>query len=157
MNTRTALMLATALAVSVVPLSSRAKTWQASAGFQSLDEGIQVLGFIPNELWVHVGDSIMWTFPAGEIHTVTFLKPGQVRPPRPNAPGVVGGCPGTTSDDSSFDGSACLTSVELLDGLYREFSDRRELQSRLPGACQHDRTGLCPRTIRGASLSADLL
>src|SRR6266851_2703994 len=93
-------------------------TWQTTGGTQSADEGIQALAFFPNELWVHVGDSITWTFPTPEIHTVTFLKqdttPQQVRPPRPGVPG--GGCPGTTPDGSSFDGSTCLTSPELVDG-----------------------------------------
>jgi plastocyanin len=95
-------------------------TWQASAGSQSTDEGIQALAFLPNELWIHAGDSITWTFPTPEIHTVTFLKqdtaPEQVRPPRP---GAGGGCSpppgGTTPDKSSFDGSTCLTSPELID------------------------------------------
>jgi plastocyanin len=91
---------------------------QAVAGAQSADNGKQALAFLANELWVHVGDSITWTFPTAEIHTVTFLKqnstPQQVRPPRPGVPG--GGCPGTTPDFSSFDGSTCLTSPELVDG-----------------------------------------
>src|SRR6266581_3696172 len=93
-------------------------TWQTTGGTQSTDEGIQALAFFPNELWVHVGDSITWALPTPEIHTVTFLKqnitPQQVRPPRPGVAG--GGCPGTTPDGSSFDGSTCVTSPELVDG-----------------------------------------
>jgi len=117
MNRRSALILATALAVSVVLPSSWAATWQAAAGAQTSDEGIQALAFFPNELWVHAGDSITWTFASDEVHTVTFLKPGQVRPPRAGALGVaVSGCPGTTPDHSSFDGSTCVTSPILLDG-----------------------------------------
>lgn len=91
---------------------------QVVAGAQSHDAGRQALAFLPNELWVHVNDSITWTFPTPEIHTVTFLKqdavPQQVRPPRPGLPG--GGCPETTPDGSSFDGSTCVTSPELVDG-----------------------------------------
>src|ERR1700758_5416777 len=103
-----------ALAVLIAPGAvCAATTWQATAGVQTTDEGIQALAFLTNELWIHVGDSITWTFPAPEIHTVTFLKPGQVRPPRP---GVGGGCPGTTPDGSSFDGSTCVTSPELVNG-----------------------------------------
>jgi plastocyanin len=101
------------LAIALCPQAVQATTWQALAGAQSTDEGIQALAFLTNELWIHVGDSITWTFPAPEIHTVTFLKPGQVRPPRP---GVGGGCPGTTPDGSSFDGSTCVTSPELVNG-----------------------------------------
>jgi plastocyanin len=96
------------LAVVIAPQVVHGATWQAIVGAQSTDEGIQALAFLSNELWIHAGDSITWTFPTPEIHTVTFLKPGQVRPPRPGVPG--GGCPGTTADGSSFDGSECVTS-----------------------------------------------
>jgi plastocyanin len=102
------------LAVAIVPRAVWATTWQSVAGVQSFDEAIQVDAFLPNELWVHVGDSIAWTFPALEIHTVTFLKPGQIRPPRPGA--ANGGCPGTTPDHSNFDSSTCVTSDELVGG-----------------------------------------
>jgi plastocyanin len=99
------------------PPAAQAATWQATAGAQSRDMGKQALAFLANELWVHAGDSITWTFPTPEIHTVTFLKqdisPQQVRPARP---GVGGGCPGTTADGSSFDGSTCVTSPELVNG-----------------------------------------
>jgi plastocyanin len=91
---------------------------QATAGAQSADLGKQALAFLPNELWVHSGDSVTWTFPTDEIHTVTFLKqnatPQQIRPPRPGVPG--GGCPGTTPDGSSVNGSKCVTSSELVSG-----------------------------------------
>ena len=66
---------------------------------------------MPNELWVHIGDSIRWTFPTHERHTLTFLKPGQTRPPSFGPIfGVPVGCPGLTPDGSSFDASACVTS-----------------------------------------------
>jgi len=110
-----------ALSILIAPRAVyAAKIWQAAAGAQSSDEGIQALAFLPNELWIHTGDSITWTFPTPEIHTVTFLRqdttPEQLRPPRP---GAGGGCSpppgGTTPDKSSFDGSTCLTSPELID------------------------------------------
>jgi len=91
----------------------QAEEWQAIASAQSEDKGKQLGAFLPNELWVHVGDSITWTFAADFLHTVTFLKqdttPQQIRP-------LGGGCPGTTPDSSSFDGSACVTSGALGDG-----------------------------------------
>jgi len=95
------------LAVVIAPQVAHATVWQAIVGAQTTDEGIQALAFLSNELWIHAGDSITWTFPTHEIHTVTFLKPGHVRPPRP---GAGGGCPGTTPDGSTFDGSKCVTS-----------------------------------------------
>src|SRR6516162_3988499 len=60
-----ALTLAVAVAVMVVPQAGSATMWQALAGAQNFDEAIQVEAFLPNELWVHAGDSITWTFPAG--------------------------------------------------------------------------------------------
>jgi|RhiMetdeSRZDD1v2_1073273.scaffolds.fasta_scaffold133373_2 plastocyanin len=107
-----------ALALLIAPQSIQAEaTWQATAGAQSSDMGRQALAFLVNELWIHAGDSITWTFPTPEIHTVTFLKqdttPQQVRPARP---GAGGGCPGTTPDGSSFGGSTCVTSPELVNG-----------------------------------------
>ena len=106
-----------ALALLIAPQSVQAATWQATAGAQSSDMGRQALAFLVNELWIHAGDSITWTFPTPEIHTVTFLKqntiPQQIRPPRP---GAGGGCPGTTPDGSNFDGSTCVTSPELVNG-----------------------------------------
>jgi len=111
------IFLILALAIFIAPRAVCAATWKATVGAQSTDEGIQALAFLPNELWIHAGDSITWTFPTPEIHTVTFLKqdttPEQVRPPRPGIP-VVGGCPGTTPDGSSFDGSTCVTSGDEL-------------------------------------------
>ena len=109
-----------ALSILITPRVACAATWQATVGSQSADKGIQALAFLPNELWIHAGDSIKWTFPTHEIHTVTFLQqsfltnPQQVRPARP---GAGGGCPGTTPDQPvppSFDGSTCVTSGDDL-------------------------------------------
>src|SRR5260370_11624843 len=87
------------LAGVMVPVSAQAETWQATVGAQSEDKGRQVVAFLPNELWIHVGDSIQWTVKADEIHTITFLTAGQIRPPF----GV--GCPGFSFGAASFDGS----------------------------------------------------
>jgi hypothetical protein len=32
--------------------------WHATVGAQSQDKGRQALAFLPNEIWIHVGDSI---------------------------------------------------------------------------------------------------
>ena len=95
----------------------QAKEWQATVGAESPDRGSQALAFLPNELWVDTGDSIRWTFPTHERHTLTFLKPGQTRPPGFGPIfGIPVGCPGVTPDGSSFDGSACVTTGILLSG-----------------------------------------
>jgi plastocyanin len=94
--------------------ASVAAQTQASAGAASTDQGRQALAFLPNELWIHTGDSITWTFPTDEIHTVTFLRTNpspQIRPP------FSIGCPGTTPSGSSYaGGAACLNSGTLLGG-----------------------------------------
>ena len=38
--------------------------WNASVGAQSKDKSHQALAFLPNEIWIHAGDSIAWTFNA---------------------------------------------------------------------------------------------
>ena len=86
------------------------RTWQALAGAQSPDSAVQVIAFLPNEMWICAGDSIAWSFPTPERHTATFLTPGQVRPP------FSVGCPGTTpSLLSSFDNSSCVNSGPVTD------------------------------------------
>ena len=93
----------------------QATEWQSIVGAESPDRGSEALAFLPNELWIHPGDSIRWVYPTHERHTLTFLKPGQTRPPGFGPTfGVVVGCPGVTPDGSSFDGSSCVTSDVLL-------------------------------------------
>jgi plastocyanin len=93
-----------------LPLSAWADTWQLQVGAQNGDKAHQALAFLPNEIWIHEGDSVTWTFAAGEVHTVTFLKPGQVRPNR--FTGCPGGLPpdGRTPDFSVFVNTACVNS-----------------------------------------------
>jgi plastocyanin len=87
-----------------------ATVWNADVGAENQDRGNQALAFLTNQLWIHTGDSIRWTFPTHELHTLTFLKPGQTRPAGFGPVfGVPIGCPGLTPDGSSFDGSACVT------------------------------------------------
>jgi plastocyanin len=91
----------------------QAAVWNADVGVQSTDEGNQGLGFLPSELWIHAGDSIAWRFPTAELHTVSFLTAGQIRPPF--LPVNVG-CLGTTPDGSSVTGAACVNSGVLVSG-----------------------------------------
>ncbi len=66
--------------LAVSPATLAATTWHDVVGAETHDEGIQANAFLPNDLTIDVGDSITWTFPTGEIHTVTFLS-GGARPP----------------------------------------------------------------------------
>jgi plastocyanin len=100
-----------------------AEQWTAAVGAENADLGSQALAFLPNQLWIHAGDSILWTSLTHEKHTVTFLKPAQPGPPPQPAQtrppgfgpvfGVLVGCPGTTASGSSFDGTSCVTSDVL--------------------------------------------
>ena len=88
----------------------QAESWQVAVGAQSNNKGRQALAFLPNEIWIHAGDSITWKVSTDEIHTVTFLKDGAVRLP------FTAGCPGTTPDGSAFDGSACVNAGPMVNG-----------------------------------------
>ena len=94
------------LALLILPQMVQAQ-WTATVGAQTDDKGIQALAFLPNEIWIHAGDRITWTFQADENHTVTFLRAGQVRPD------FHVGCPGFSSDPAIFDGSTCVTTPEM--------------------------------------------
>lgn len=81
--------------------------WTASVGAQSSDMGRQALAFLPNEIWIHAGDSITWKLVTDEPHTVTFLIANQIRNP------FNVGCPGYSPDNSPFDGTACVSTPPL--------------------------------------------
>jgi plastocyanin len=99
------------LLASTSPRTVRAQmTWNVLVGAQTHDKAIQASAFLPNEIWIHAGDTITWRFDADDIHTVTFLTAGQVRPPFPV------GCPGFSSSPATFDGSACVTTPPLVTG-----------------------------------------
>jgi plastocyanin len=84
--------------------------WNATVGAQSRDLGRQVLAFLPNEVWIHAGDSITWILATDEPHTVTFLIANQIRNP------FSVGCPGYSNSPASFDGSTCVSSPPLAPG-----------------------------------------
>jgi plastocyanin len=84
--------------------------WLANVGAESPDEARQADAFLPNEIWIHAGDNITWTFvPQNEIHTVTFLTLGQVRPSF-----AAGTC--NAPSGSSFNGNSCVSSAPSSNG-----------------------------------------
>ena len=110
---RWALVLLAAFTVAVlsIPQTMQAQQdWQAAVGAQSSDKAHQAQAFLPNELWIHAGDTITWTAKADNIHTVTFLTATQV------VPSFQAGCPGFSPSTTSFDGSACISTPPLLRG-----------------------------------------
>jgi len=89
-------------------------------GAESQDQGRQAMAFLPNELWIHAGDSVTWTSGAHEDHTITLLKQtatgastaGTSRPAFTAGclAGNQGGASSTTPDRSIFNGSGCVNS-----------------------------------------------
>jgi plastocyanin len=84
--------------------------WQATVGAQDENKGRQVVAFLPNELWIHAGDTIEWNVKADEIHTITFLTAAQIRPP------FDVGCPGFSFGAAIFDGSTCVSTPPMVSG-----------------------------------------
>ncbi len=79
-------------------------SWSLQAGASSVQEANQGLQFYPTSMTIDAGDSVTWTFPAGEPHTVTFLGP-RASPPPPNDPSVQAPAGG-----SSYDGTVYTSS-----------------------------------------------
>src|SRR5690349_18268878 len=86
------------------------QNWNAKVGAETPGMGRQALAFLPNEIWIHAGDSVTWTFNSDEIHTVSCLVVGQIFPPFPL------GCPGCSFGAASFDGSPCVTTPPTVKG-----------------------------------------
>jgi plastocyanin len=106
-----AMALSAVLVSLAIPQGVRAQQiWRATAGAQSKDMGKQAIAFLPNELWIHAGDSITWTSASGDIHTVSFFIAGQ-----PYADFTVG-CPGYSPSGVSFNGLACVSAPPLVAG-----------------------------------------
>jgi plastocyanin len=93
----------------VSPPQSQAQpqTWHIQAGTSSQQEAYQGLQFYPNAITIDAGDTITWTFPSGEPHTVTLLGP-KSSPPPPTDPSVAQPAGGTTYDGSTYTSSGFL-------------------------------------------------
>lgn len=101
-----------ALAAFAFPSAAQAQqNWHLAVGAETKDMGRQAIAFLPNEIWIHAGDSITWTWQSDEIHTLSFLTPGQTVPVD-----FTQGCPGFGASGSPFDGSACLTTPPMVKG-----------------------------------------
>lgn len=97
--------------------SARPRIWQAITGIQSKDQAIQGMAQLPGRLWVNVGDTVVWTAKGGDIHTVTFLKPGQQPPPfNQNDPLQVLPQGGHVYDGKSYYNSGLISAMPGLPG-----------------------------------------
>ena len=91
--------------------------WHATVGAQSHDKGHQALAFLPNEIWIHAGDSVMWQWDVDEIHTLSFLRPGQIRQPFPFGCGHPPATVVFATDPATVDGvSPCVSTPPLVKG-----------------------------------------
>lgn len=98
-------------ALSVSQTAQAQQNWHANVGAETKDMAQQALAFLPNEIWIHVGDTITWTWQSDEIHTLTFLTLGQIYPFD-----FTVGCPGFSLGSASFDGSACVSTPPMVKG-----------------------------------------
>jgi plastocyanin len=94
----------------IVRSAQAQQVWKAIVGAESKDMARQAMAFLPNELWIHEGDSIMWTSGTGEIHTVSFFIANQ---PYTN---FNVGCPNYSASGSSFNGTKCVSAPPLIKG-----------------------------------------
>jgi plastocyanin len=86
---------------------THATVWSVQAGVSSQSEAYQGLQFYPNAITIDAGDTVTWTFPTGEPHTVTLLGP-RSSPPPPTDPSVPQPAGGTTYDGSTYTSSGFL-------------------------------------------------
>ncbi len=107
-------VLVGALSVPLV-LAHRAsgpRTWNAVVGIESPDHAVQGMSILPTQLWINVGDTVVWTFKSGEPHTVTFLQPGEQLPQfNPTDPLQVKQQGGTNYDGKSYYNSGLMSSL----------------------------------------------
>jgi len=103
--------LLVAVVLSLAHVARAEQNWNATVSGQSKDMAKQAVAFLPNEIWIHAGDSITWTFASGDVHTVTFLTVGQLYPFD-----FTQGCPPISPSGSTFDGSTCVSSAPSVAG-----------------------------------------
>jgi plastocyanin len=87
----------------------KSRTWHAVVGVESRDHAIQGLVFLPTVLYINVGDTVVWTANAGDIHTVTFLRPGQPLPPFTGSPEQINRVGGNVYNGKDYFNSGLLS------------------------------------------------
>ena len=77
------MLLVSFLSISLASANGTPKprTWHVNVSVENKNHAIQGMAFLPGVLWINVGDTVVWTVKAGDIHTVTFLEPGKTPPP----------------------------------------------------------------------------
>jgi plastocyanin len=92
------------------PVVAQTQTWKVTAGASSQNEALEALLYYPAAITIDAGDSIVWTAPAAEPHTISFPIAGQkpVAPTDPTAALPEGG--------TSYDGTAYVSSGFIAEG-----------------------------------------
>lgn len=88
--------------------SASTAQWRLNAGGSSHSEAYQALAFFPSTVTVDAGDTVTWTYPSAEPHTVTFLAAGQATPPPPSDPNNPKPAGGATYDGSTYTSSGFI-------------------------------------------------
>lgn len=88
--------------------TSGAAQWRLNAGGSSHSQAYQGLAFYPSTITVDAGDTVTWTYPSAEPHTVTFLAAGQATPPPPSDPSAPKPAGGSTYDGSTYTSSGFI-------------------------------------------------
>jgi len=84
----------------------RPQGWRVQTGGSSSAEALQGLNFYPSSvLTIDAGDTVTWSFPSGEAHTVTLLAAGQATPPPASDPNVAKPAGGNTYDGNTYTSS----------------------------------------------------
>jgi plastocyanin len=101
--------------------------WSVSAGSSSPNQALQALLFYPSSITIDAGDTVVWTSPTAEVHSVSLPVPGTTPPPAsdPSAPNPVGGTiyDGTTYISSGFFAGGATYSVRFVKpGTYTYYS-----------------------------------
>lgn len=82
----------------------------ASVGASQSNEALQAHAYFPQALSINAGDAVEWTFPTGELHSVTLLGP-QTAPPAATDPTAA-----LPAGPANFDGSSYVSSGFLVQG-----------------------------------------
>ena len=76
----TALIIPAAVGSAASATIAAPVTWHVLAGAESPDMAVEAMAFLPKDVWVNVGDTVLWTSNSSEPHTVAFLAPGTTLP-----------------------------------------------------------------------------
>lgn len=99
----------------VVPIAASAHgqpkphTWSILVGYDSQNHTIAGMAFLPSEIWINAGDTVVWNAFSVEPHTVAFLPPGQ-KPGKFDPNSFIQNFPqgGTSYDGKSFFNSGLI-------------------------------------------------